>query len=192
MAWTPAATLLTTTDENKNLSFSITYETDSTGVPDPVTGEIPPAVPAVVTVTAITPNPNIKVVTNTISGFYTEAFAYNVNYIDLQRNDYTVTHFSDIDLSKIHELYKYTPNMNTSVTFEYLATARDSVTNAVLATQTYSIVVTQNWTTNKNLLKRYVNFEDYIANYVIPLLGSGGVPVSMLNNLGNPVYWERT
>lgn len=191
MPWTPADTLLTTTDEQKNLSFSISYVPEA-GTPDPITGEIPPTTPAIVTVTAVTANPTISVSGATIAGVYSESFAYNVRYIDNQRNDYSVARFNEIDPFKLYELYKYTPNMNTSVTYEYIATARDSITNAVLATQTYSIVVTQNWTTNKNLLKRYIGFNDYFATYVVTLLNSAGEQVSFVNNLGNSVYWEKT
>lgn len=191
MPWTPATTLLTTTDELKNLSFAITYESEA-GAPDPITGEIPPVVPAIVTVQAVTNNPTISVTTNTISGYYSEAFSYNVRYIDLERNDYSVAHFSEVNPAKLHELYRYTPNMNTSVTYEYIATARDSITNAVVATQTYSIVVTQNWTTNKNLLKRYVSFDNYYATFVVTMLNSSGTQSIFVNNLGNQVYWEKT
>lgn len=191
MPWTPAETLLTTTDENKNLSYSITYVPDA-GEPDPVTGEVPVAAPAVVTVSAINLNKTITVGDNTIRGYFSDAFDYTVNYIDIERTDYTVPKFSAIDPFKLHELYKYTPNMDNSVTYNYLATARDSVTNAVVATQTYSIVVTQNWTINKNLLKRYVNFDNYFATYVLKWINQKNVEVAMLNNLDKPVYWEKT
>jgi len=191
MAFLPASPLLLTTDEMKNFSFAITYEADVV-VPPEGGGEPPPAVIPVVTVQAVKVLPTVSILNNTISGYYKDSFDFTVNYIDSQTNDYTVTRFSDIDPFKLHELYKYSPNQNTSVTYEYIATARDSVTNAVIATQTYNIVVTQNWTTNKNLLKRYVNFNDYFATYVIALVTADGVSVQILNNLGNQVFLERT
>jgi hypothetical protein len=191
MAFLPASPLLLTTDEMKNFSFVITYEADVV-VPPEGGGEPPPAVIPVVTVQAVKALPTVSILNNTISGYYKDSFDFTVNYIDSQTNDYTVTRFSDIDPLKLHELYKYSPNQNTSVTYEYIATARDSVTNAVIATQTYNIVVTQNWTTNKNLLKRYVDFNDYFATYVIALVTADGVPVQLLNNLGNQVFLERT
>lgn len=180
MAWTPTQTLLTTTDELVNLSFSISYVDDSTSEP------------AVVTITPIDVNPSIKVVNNTISGYFSEAFDYTLNYIDSKGTDYTVPRFSDINRVKLYELYKYSPNTTNSITYNYLATAKESITNTVLATQTYSIVVTQNWTTNKNLLKRFVDFDQYVSTYVVTSLNLNGNKVTFVNNLGDTVYLEKT
>lgn len=180
MAWVPSETLLTTIDENNNLSFSISYVEDSTGTP------------AVVTVAPITQHPTIQIANNTISGYFSDSFNYTVNYVDDKGTDYTVSRFSEIDPFKPYKLYKYSPNATNSITYNYVATARDSITNTVIATQPYSIVVTQNWTSNKNLLKRYVNTDNYLETYVVVLRNSSGNVVSLLNNVGNPVYLERS
>lgn len=190
MPWKPTETLLLATDEMKDFSLSIIYEADEVV---PSEGGAPaPAVIPVVTVQAVKTLPTVSVVTNIISGYFKDSFDFTVNYIDSQRNDYTVTRFGDINPLKLHELYKYSPNMSSSVTYEYIATARDSITNALISQQTYNIVVTQNWTTNKNLLKRYVNFDEYATTYVVALLNLNGSPVTFVNNLGNPVYLEKT
>jgi hypothetical protein len=180
MAWTPTESLLTTTDELKNLSFSISYVDDSTGDP------------AIVNVTQIDANPTIQVSANNISGYFSDSFDYEVNYIDNKGTDYTVSRFSEIDQDKLYELYKYSPNTTNNITYNYVATATDSITNEVLASQPYSIVVTQNWTSGKNQLLRYINNDNYDANYVVVLRNSSGDIVSTLNNTGNPVYLERS
>jgi len=182
MLWTPAQSLLTTTDELNNLSYTISYVADPLVTTNPV----------VVTISADKSIPSINISNSTISGYFSESFDYTVKYIDKYKNDYTVTKFSNIDISKLYAIYKYTPNMNSSVTYNYIATAKDSVTNDVLDTKTYSIVVTQNWTPNKNLLLRYLDFDNYFTTYVVVLLNNSGIAVPLLNNLGNQVFLERT
>lgn len=192
MAFIPAATLLLTTDELKNFSFDITYEVEVTPPPEGGgTGEPTPTVVPVVTVEAVTPLPTVTVLNNGIAGYFKDSFNYSVNYIDSQQNDYSVNKFSQIDINKLHELYKYTPNMNRSVDYTYIATAKDSTTNAVIATQTYTITVTENWTTGKNELKKYLNYAKYYQDYVVSWLGAAGQPVVMVNNLGAQVLWEK-
>lgn len=186
MPWTPTQTLLTTTDELQNLSFTISY------VPDPsVTSN-----PATVTVTPVTSTPYIQVNAATISGYFSDSFNYSVNYIDRDNKNYTVSKFSDIDTTKLYQLYKYTPNMTPSITYTYNAVAKDSVTNSVLDTKTYSIVVTQNWTTNKMLLQRYVSLNTYLSTNYLPtstvtLINSSGNKVTLLNNSGQPLILEN-
>lgn len=182
MPWTPTQTLLSTTDELKNLSFTISY------VPDPLVS----LNPATVTVTAFTSNPTIQVSAATISGYFSDSFNYTVKYIDKDNKDYTVSRFSDIDITKLYGLYKYTPSMEQSVTYTYTAVAKDSITNAILDTQTYSIIVTQNWSANKSLLKRYINIDNYIATYVVILLNDSGTALPLLNNSGTPIYLEKS
>jgi hypothetical protein len=181
MPWNPTQTLLTTTDELKNLSFTISY------TQDPLVS----LTPATVTVTAVTPTPYIQVNAATISGYYSDTFNYSVKYIDNINNKYTVSKFNDIDSTKLSQLYDYIPSMVESVTYYYTAVAKDSITSAVLATQTYSIVVTQNWSPNKNLLKRYVNFKNYLATTVVVLTNLDGNVVQTLNNSGTPIYLEK-
>lgn len=180
MAWTPAETLLTTTDEYKNLSIIISYVDDSTGTP------------AVVNVTSSDPNQTVQVTSNTISGYFSDSFNYAINYVDNKGTDYSVSRFSEIDPIKLFQLYKYSPSTTNSVTYNYTATARDSVTNAVLATQPYSIVVTQNWASGKSQLLQYINTETYVSNYVVTLQNSSGAVVRTLNNVGTPIYLEKS
>jgi hypothetical protein len=182
MPWTPAQSLLTTTNELTNLSYTISYVADPLVTTNPVA----------VTISADKSIPSIQISNSTISGYFSDSFDYTVKYIDKYKNDYTVTKFSNIDISKLYAIYKYTPNMTSSITHNYIATAKDSVTNTVLDTKTYSIVVTQNWTTNKNLLLRYLNFDKYFTTYVVVLLNNSGIAVPLLNNLGNQVFLERT
>jgi hypothetical protein len=148
MTWSPSADL-GSINENVNFSHSITYteidELTSLETSYPVT------------ITANETNPStISIAGNTISGFYSDSFDNTITYRTAQGTFPTVTKFNQIELGDLYEMISYKASVSRSKIFTYTATARNGST--IVATETYSKTVTNDWTSGKNSLQEYVGY----------------------------------
>jgi hypothetical protein len=148
MTWSPSADL-GSINENVNFSHSITYteidELTSLETSYPVT------------ITANETNPStISITGNTISGFYSDSFDNTITYRTAQGTFPTVTKFNQIELGDLYEMISYKASVSRSKIFTYTATARNGST--IVATETYSKTVTNDWTSGKNSLQEYVGY----------------------------------
>lgn len=142
MPWTPSLTDLGSLNENVNFSHTIVYEEV-----DPITS-ILTSYP--VTITATESNPNTVLISaNSISGFYRDVFDNTIKYRTTQGTFPVVTKFDQIDTSKLYQMISYKASLSVSRVFSYIATA-----NGV--SQTYTKIVTNDWTSGKTSLQTYV------------------------------------
>ncbi len=145
MAWTPSETDLGSVDENVNISHSFTYVDDLDMTEYPVT------------ITAVQTNPATIVISgNSITGYYTDSFDNTITYRTEDGQFPVVTKFNEIDLDKLYQMISYKASTVLSKTFTYTATAKDGDT--VVATETYTKTVTNNWTEGKNNLQTFVGY----------------------------------
>jgi hypothetical protein len=149
MPWNPISTDLGSVNEIVSFSHTITYEEE-----DPLTMTM---VSYPVTITANQVNPNtISVTGASISGYYFDSFDNTITYRTPEGTFPVVTKFNQIDLSRLYEMISYKASSASSKTFTYTATAKNGDT--VVATQTYSKTVTNDWTSGKNSLQEYVGY----------------------------------
>jgi hypothetical protein len=145
MAWTPSETDLGSVNENVNVSHTFTYfdDLDMTEYP--------------VTITAVETNPATIVISgNSITGYYTDSFDNTITYRTQDGQFPVVTKFNQIDLDKLYQMISYKASTVLSKTFTYTATAKDGDT--VVATETYTKTVTNDWTEGKNNLQTFVGY----------------------------------
>jgi hypothetical protein len=149
MAWLPESTDLGSVNEIVSFSHTITYEEE-----DPETMTM---VSYPVTITANQVNPNtISISGGTLSGYYFDSFDNTITYRTPEGSFTVVTKFNQIDISQLYEMISYKASTVLSKTFTYTATAKDGDT--IVATQTYSKTVTNDWTSGKNSLQEYVGY----------------------------------
>jgi hypothetical protein len=149
MAWLPESTDLGSVNEIVSFSHTITYEEE-----DPETMTM---VSYPVTITANQVNPNtISISGGTLSGYYFDSFDNTITYRTPEGSFPVVTKFNQIDISQLYEMISYKASTVLSKTFTYTATAKDGDT--IVATQTYSKTVTNDWTSGKNSLQEYVGY----------------------------------
>jgi hypothetical protein len=145
MAWVPESTNLGSVNEIASFSHTITYTDDLTMTSYPVT------------ITANEVNPStISIAGDTISGYYFDSFDNTITYRTPEGSFPVVTKFNQIDLDRLYEMVSYKASTVSSKTFTYTATAKDGAT--IIATQTYSKTVTNDWTSGKNSLQEYVGY----------------------------------
>jgi hypothetical protein len=145
MAWLPESTDLGSVNEIVSFSHTITYTDDLTMTSHPVT------------ITANEVNPStISIAGDTISGYYFDSFDNTITYRTPEGSFPVVTKFNQIDLDRLYEMISYKASSVSSKTFTYTATAKDGAT--IVATQTYSKTVTNDWTSGKNSLQEYVGY----------------------------------
>lgn len=145
MAFNPTSTDLGSLNENVSFSHTITYIDDITAVSYPVT------------ITAMETNPNTIIISgNTISGYYQDSFNNTITYRTPEGTFPVVTKFNQIDLNNLDEIISYKASTVLSKTFTYTATAKDGSTP--VATQTYTKIVTNDWTEGKNNLQTFVGY----------------------------------
>lgn len=169
MPWTPASTLLLTTDEFKNFSNSITY-TSLLGLSEPVT------------ITALDQNDTVNVLGNNISGYFSESFTNSeIQYRTFNDTFVNVSKFSDINTADLDELIYFKPDPTISQTYSYLATSTSS-------SQTYTIVVTNNWSVGRDTLLRYIASNSSIS---ITWNNSAGNIVGWTNSSGQTLNWTN-
>lgn len=143
MAWVPSSTNLGSVNENVNISHTVTYTDDMTMTSYPVT------------ITADQVNPNTILISgNTISGYYIDSFDNTITYRTPEGTFPVVSKFSQIELNKLYQMISYKASVSTSRTFTYTARAMDGTT--IVATQTYTKTITNDWTSGKNSLQYYV------------------------------------
>jgi hypothetical protein len=145
MAWTPSDTDLGSVNENVNISHSVTYVDDLDMTEYPVT----------ITVNEVNPA-TISVSGNSITGYYVDSFDNVITYRTQDGQFPVVSKFNQIDLDKLYQMISYKASTVLSKTFTYTATAKDGDT--VVATQTYSKTVTNDWTEGKNSLQTFVGY----------------------------------
>jgi hypothetical protein len=149
MAWLPESTDLGSVNEIVSFSHTITYEEEDL--------ETMTMVSYPVTITANQVNPNaISIVGDTISGYYFDSFDNTITYRTPEGSFPVVTKFNQIDIDRLYEMISYKASTVLSKTFTYTATAKDGDT--IVATQTYSKTVTNDWTSGKNSLQEYVGY----------------------------------
>lgn len=145
MAWTPSETDLGSVNENVNISHSFTYIDDDDMTEYPVT------------ITANETNPStISISGNSITGYYVDSFDNVITYRTEDGQFPVVSKFSEIDLNILYQMISYKASTVLSKTFTYTATAKDGDT--VVATQTYTKTVTNDWTEGKNNLQTFVGY----------------------------------
>jgi hypothetical protein len=149
MPWNPVSTDLGSVNEIVSFSHTITYEQE-----DPVTMTMT-SYPVTITTDQINPN-TISITGDSISGHYFDSFDNTITYRTPEGSFPVVTKFNQIDLNKLYEMISYKASSALSKTFTYTATAKDG--NTVVATQTYSKTVTNDWTSGKNSLQEYVGY----------------------------------
>jgi hypothetical protein len=150
MPWNPVSADLGSVNENTTFSHTITYEEE-----DPVTLTM---VSYPVTITANQVNPSsISIAGATLSGYYFDSFDNLITYRSIEGTFPVVTKFNQIQLDKLYGIISYKASTSQSKTFTYTATARNNL-NAVIATQVYSKVVSNDWTSGKTSLQEYVGY----------------------------------
>jgi len=142
MTWDPSATDLGTVNENVNISHSITY-----------TDEMAVVYPVVVTANELNSN-TIVISGNTITGYYIDSFNNTIRYRNPDGTFSTVNKFSEINIEKLYQMISYKASTSLSRVYTYTAKAMNGT--IVVATQTYSKTVTNDWTSGKNSLQYYV------------------------------------
>jgi hypothetical protein len=182
MPFLPTNTVLGTTDEFKNISYTVTYEQTSGGV-----GGSPGTTTTYsVTLTAIDANDTINVTGNTISGYYSESFVHDIQYRTPEPNHefINVEKFEQIDKTKLSELIYYKADIRRSRDYQYLASANGQ-------TQIYTVTVTNNWNTGRDQLISYVNQTQYKL-YTITWINMNNEPIVWVNGLNQPMNWIST
>jgi hypothetical protein len=145
-------------------------------------------------VTVIANENNVTISTDNarISGFYTDPFDISVTYLQSDKQSKTVDSFSEIDKSKLYELYNYAPNTQQQKTYTYTAIAYDTEPEIPVEVDRtdYTIVVTNNWTYGRNQLLKYANLPRY-QEISVSWTNQFGQPIPMINNSGKQITWEN-
>ena len=144
MAWTPTNTELYVIDQlNEFVNFTQTINYD-----DQITY---PGETWTINIVPDQVNATVNISGGTISGYYSSAFdGYSIRYLNTSDDYVTVPEWNNINNAK--EIVNYTPSMQQTKTFTYTATATSNISLATV-TQSYTIVVTNNWTVGKNNLQ---------------------------------------
>ena len=173
MPFYPTNTVLNSVDEFKNISHRVTYigYVGSVGTNYPVT------------ITPIDANSTVNVSGDTISGYFSDSFTNDISYRTKQDTFETVNKFEQINNEELYGIYHYDANTINSVTYSYLAEANGQ-------SQVYTIVVTNNWTNNRNLLLKYSNPSKY-QEISTTWLNNNGSIVPWNNSLGIAITWEN-
>lgn len=152
MAWTPSSTDLGSVNENVSISHTITYVDDMTMTSYPVT------------ITETETNPNtITISGDTLSGYYQDSFNNTITYRTPEGTFPVVTKFNQIDLNKLDQMISYKASTLRTKVFSYLAEAIDDNPLSptyldVIASETYTKTVTNDWTSGKISLQTYVGY----------------------------------
>lgn len=211
--WTPSIGTLTRTDELISWAFDITFilETDAvagSGVPgstENVTVTMRKEYPVIVT--ALEDNSTLIVETNKIHGYYSDAFLNKqVQHQTRNQNYINTIRFNEIYVPDLKEMIYYHADPAATKTFYYRADAWDfdplsTTYNTIIATKTYNIIVTNNWTPGQQALINYVGLAKrnniLIKNKQQPLQwhvqweNSSGSEVVFQNNSGTTVKWDN-
>lgn len=169
MPWTPASTLLLTTDELKNFSKSISYTTEL-GISEPVT------------ITALDTNDTVNVSGNKISGYFSDSFLNSqIQYRTVDDTFVNVSKFTEINTAELSELIYFKPDPAISETYSYLATS-------TTASQTYTILVTNNWSVGRYSMLKYIGLNLAVS---ISWINTSGNIVGWTNSSGQTIDWIK-
>lgn len=177
MSFLPINTILGTTDEFKNISFTVTYTVTIGGI-----GGTTTSYP--VTLTAINPNVTVSVSGNTITGYYSESFVNSIEYRTKDNQFVNVQKFNQIDKTELSEIIHYFANTNKSIDYQYLASANGQ-------TQVYTVTVMNNWNTGRDELLSYVNQTQYKL-HTVTWININNEPIVWIDNSGKQLNWINT
>lgn len=106
-------------------------------------------------------NETVAVSGNNISGYFTDVFNVQIKYKTKNPTpEYIdVINFRKIDLEKLEQVISYKPDVTPFINYEYIANAYDPTTKppTLVATQTFTKKINNNWDLNKTLLLQYIN-----------------------------------
>jgi len=185
MAFIPSSTVLNTLYELKNLSHTITYVeiTGATGIGGGTSTSYP------VTVTTAMPNDTVTVLSNTISGYYSDSFSNEISYRTVDHRLITVNKWSDIVLAIadgiLADVYYYKADTRTRIVYSYVATSSNG------ATQTYTINVDNDWTTGRNQVIKFTNLTKYQQKILTLWINNNSDKVAWANNILDIIDWEN-
>ena len=184
MPFYPSVDTLTTVNELKNISYTITY-VDTSGA----TGATGAGTALPVTITTTQPNGTVVLSGNTITGYYSGTFDNQIKYRTVDDNFITVTKWQDIAYAianqTLSELYYYKADTTTRIIYQYTATAPNGDTH------TYSINVDNDWQFGRNELIKYTNFTRYQQTILVEWINNNIGKVSWLNNVIEVIDWEN-
>lgn len=173
MRFEPVNTNLNSLDEFKNLFHKITY----TGYVGSVATNYP------VTVTAVETNTTVNVSDDTISGYYSDSFDHDIHYRNKDDTFTTVHKFEQIDEEAMHGIYHYNADENRTKVYSYIASANGEQ-------KTYTITVTNNWSSGRNQLLKYSNPTKY-QEKVCVWVNNNSTIVPWNNTNNGTVTWEN-
>lgn len=149
--WTPSLTDLGTTTEFQELCFTFTYE-DDPSVP----------VPQIYTVTlqkvevdfqALT---TISIIGNSLYGYFANVFKPTLKFATGKQELLQFSNFSDLPQNDVGNLYSYSPDARSLITFSILATATSTTDPLNIQTQTYTISLRNDYEAGKNALVYFI------------------------------------
>jgi len=185
MAFLPTNTVLGTTDEFKNVSYAITYETTTLGTAGigGLAGTPTVTTTQTVTLTAIDPNDTITIAGNKITGYYSESFQNAIEYRTPDEQLVDVQKFNQIDKTNNEHLIYYKADVNKTRDYHYLATASGG------ATQVYTVTVMNNWNTGRDEMLSYIDPPTQYKLHTVTWINMNNEPIVWVNNLNQPINW---
>lgn len=152
MAWTPSDTDLGTVTENSSFSHTVSYEET-----DPETLE---TIVYSVSITALEENPDTIIISgDTLSGYYYDSFNNLITYRTAEGTFPQVTKFEQIGLGDLYQMISYKASLERTKVFSYRADAYDPLDpETIVASETYTKTVQNDWTQGKNSLQTYVGY----------------------------------
>jgi hypothetical protein len=146
--FTPTETNLASLNEEVTFSYTITYEEVDELTMETVTYPVNLIAEEIV--------PTVNISGGTISGYYTDSFNNTIQYLTQGKQLITTDKFGKI--VNLYEMVKYGADQSRTKVFNYTANAMDG--EVIVDSKTYTITVTNDWTTGKNNLQSYVRSTD--------------------------------
>lgn len=146
--FTPTETNLASLNEEVTFSYTITYEQVDELTMETVTYPVNLIAEEIV--------PTVNISGGTISGYYTDSFNNTIQYLTQGKQLITTDKFGKI--VNLYEMVKYGADQSRTKVFNYTANAMDG--DVIVDSKTYTITVTNDWTTGKNNLQSYVRSTD--------------------------------
>jgi hypothetical protein len=146
--FTPTETNLASLNEEVTFSYTITYEEVDELTMETVTYPVNLIAEEIV--------PTVNISGGTISGYYTDSFNNTIQYLSQGKELITTDKFGKI--VNLYEMVKYGADQSRTKVFNYTANAMDG--EVIVDSKTYTITVTNDWTTGKNNLQSYVRSTD--------------------------------
>ena len=137
--WSPDEVTIIDTVELSNVNVSFSFLSAE---------ELDPEIFTVTSVVASEDNPTISLGSDSITGYYSDAFNYSILYLNKSGEYETVSKFGDI--ADAGEICSYNPSMETTKTYTYTVTATGDRGSTI--TRLYTAVVNNDWTAGSNAL----------------------------------------